>query len=331
MLRSTATLFLFAAFLLAPQYLVAQNYDYEEIIEDRFDIGSGGLLTLDSDLGSIEIVGGSGDDVFLTVIKGVNNGSEREANRLFERFELDVDRSGRGLSITGKYDKPGGRMNWRKGLRVNFQLTVPQTTELDIRTAGGSIQVEDIDAEINIKTSGGSLTMENIEGVVFARTSGGSIKARQLGSSVDVNTSGGSITIEEADGDVNARTSGGSVSIADAIGDVEAHTSGGSISLKAIEGSVNAKTSGGSISAEIFGQPDKDMTLRTSGGTVTIYLDDSVRADIDAQASGGSVSTDIPVAIRGTKKRSRLSGEMNGGGPLITLRSSGGSVKIKDN
>ena len=322
---------LIAAVLFIPQGLLAQNYDHEEVIEDRFDLGKGKLLTLDSDLGSIEIVGGSGDDVFLTVIKGANNVNSREADRLFDRFTLEIDRSSRGLEIIGDYDKPGGRMNWKKGLRVNFQLTVPENTELDIKTAGGSISIEDISNEINVRTSGGSLSMEDIDGPVVARTSGGSIKAYNLGDRTDVHTSGGSITIESADGYVAAKTSGGSITVTDVDGDVDANTSGGSIRLKEIEGSVNAQTSGGSVTAEIIGQPRENMTLKTSGGTVTIYLEDDVRADIDASASGGSVSTEIPIAILGTKKRSKLQGEMNGGGPLLTLRSSGGSVKIKEN
>ena len=330
MVRLTAALTLLIL-VFAPFTSAAQPFEHEEIIEDRFEIANNGLFTLDSDLGSIEIVGGSGDDVFLTVILGVNNVNRSEADRLFDRFDLDVQRSRGSLEITGDYDKPSGRMNWRRGLKVKYQITVPENTELNVKTAGGSITVEDISAEINVKTSGGSLKLDDIDGLVVARTSGGSIKASRIGDRLDVHTSGGSISIDVADGDVSAKTSGGSISISEVDGDVNANTSGGSISLKEIEGTVNASTSGGSVTAEIIGQPDEDMTLKTSGGTVTLYLDESVRADIDAQASGGSVSTDIPIAIRGTKKRSKLQGEMNGGGPLLTLRSSGGSVRIKDN
>jgi len=328
--RITTTLMLLAAVLLAPLATMAQEYDHEEIIEDRFDIGNGDLLTIDSDLGSIEIVGGNGDNVFLTVIKGVNNVSDREADRLFDRFELDIRESSRGLEILGDYDKPSGKINWKRSLRVHFQLTVPSDTEIDVKTAGGSISIEDIDAEVMAKTSGGSLTLEDIDGPLNAHTSGGSIKAFNIGDRTEVRTSGGSITIENADGYVSAKTSGGSIKVNGADGDVDANTSGGSITLKEVYGSVNAQTSGGSVTAEVIGQPQEDMTLKTSGGTVTLYIEDDVRADINASASGGSVSTEIPVSIIGQKKRSKLEGEMNGGGPLFTLRSSGGSVRIKD-
>ena len=328
--RLTTTLMLLAAVLLAPLATMAQEYDHEEIIEDRFEIGNGDLLTLDSDLGTIEIVGGNGDDVFLTVIKGVNNVSAREADRQFDRFDLDIRQSSRGLEIIGDYDKPGGKINWNRSLKVHFQLTVPNNTELDVKTSGGSIRIEDIDEAVVAKTSGGSMTLENIEGPLKANTSGGSIKAYDIGDHAEVRTSGGSITIENADGHVVAKTSGGSIKVEGVDGNVEANTSGGSITVKEVEGSVNAQTSGGSVTAEIIGQPQEDMVLKTSGGTVTLYLEDDVRADIDASSSGGSVSTELPITIMGQKKRSKLQGEINGGGPLLTLRSSGGGVKIKE-
>jgi DUF4097 and DUF4098 domain-containing protein YvlB len=312
--------------------LAAQNFHHDQVIEERFEMASGGLLTIDSDLGSIELTGGGGNDVVVTVIKGANNVSRRDAEELFDRFRLDFDQSGRGLEIKGDYDRPGGRWNnGNRGLRVIYRIVVPENINVDLKTAGGSIQVEHIAGEATLRTSGGSLALDDVGGRVSAHTSGGSIKARHLGSRVDLNTSGGSITVEGAGGAVDASTSGGSISISDVNGPVDASTSGGGIRLEEIAGNVNASTSGGSIEAEILGQPDDDMKLSTSGGSVTVHLDSSVSADIDAQASGGSVRTDFPVTVRGTLKKTKLQGEINGGGPLLTLRSSGGSVRILEN
>jgi hypothetical protein len=55
--------------------------------------------------------------------------------------------------------------------------------------------------------------------------------------------------------------------------------------------------------------------------------------DIDAQTSGGRVSTDFPVAavIQGEQKRTEIRGKVNGGGPLLTAHTSGGSVRLQKN
>lgn len=314
-----------------PSTSLAQRYDHDEIIEESFDIAKGGLITLDADLGSIVIEGGGGSEVVVSIIKGVNNVNQRNAQELFDRYEVSFDERGRGLEIRGDYDKPRGRMNYRNSLKVHYELLVPEDVELDIKTAGGSIHVENIAGDVNLHTSGGSLQLRDLAGEVIAKTSGGSIQGRNLGNYVDLHTSGGSINIDGAQGALDAKTSGGSINIADVDGPVEAQTSGGTIRLREIAGAVNARTSGGSIEAEIIGQPEDDMRLQTSGGSVTIHLDDNVRADIDAKASGGTVSTDFPVTVRGTLKKTQLQGEINGGGPMLTLRTSGGSVRIREN
>ncbi len=310
---------------------LAQNYDHDEIIEESFDVSKGSLLTIDADLGSIVIEGNRGSKVVVSVMKGVNNTSQRNAQELFERYDVSFNKRSGGLEIEGDYDKPGGRMNWRNSLKVHYELSVPEDMELDIKTAGGSIHVENIAGDVMLHTSGGSLQLRDLAGRVVAKTSGGSIQGRNLGNSVDLHTSGGSINIDGAHGALDARTSGGSINIADVDGPVDVQTSGGTIKLREIAGSVNAKTSGGSIEAEIIGQPEDDMRLQTSGGSVTVHLDNNVRADIDAKASGGTVSTDFPVTVRGTLKKTQLQGEINGGGPLLTLRTSGGSVRIREN
>ncbi len=330
--RHVVQLLVFAGLLLAvPTTTFAQNYDHDEVISKRFDVAKGSLITLDADMGSVVIEGGRGSEVVVNVIKGVNNVSRNEAEKLFDRYAVSFDERGRGLEIQGKYDKPRGRINWRKSLKVHYEIMVPEDVEVDLKTSGGSIHAENIAGDVNLKTSGGSLQLRDLSGRVTARTSGGSIQGRNLGDVADLHTSGGSINIDGADGAIDAKTSGGSINIADVDGTVDAQTSGGTIRLREIAGAVNAKTSGGSIEAEILGQPQDDMRLQTSGGSVTVHLDDDVRADLDAQASGGSVSSDLAVTVRGKIKRTKLQGEINGGGPLLTLRTSGGSVKIREN
>jgi hypothetical protein len=53
--------------------------------------------------------------------------------------------------------------------------------------------------------------------------------------------------------------------------------------------------------------------------------------DIDARTSGGRVSSDLPVVtvVQGQQKNTELRGKINGGGPLITAQTSGGSVRVQ--
>ncbi|MCJ8294207.1 MAG: DUF4097 domain-containing protein [Colwellia sp.] len=145
---------------------------------------------------------------------------------------------------------------------------------------------------------------------------------------IDVNTSGGSIEIENLTGKVEAYTSGGSISVEEIVGDVNIKTSGGSLDLDNIIGKINAKTSGGSIKLKLPKNPTEDSKLKTSGGSITAYLAKDVAVNLTAKTSGGRVSSEF--AVNGSISKRKIEGTINGGGPELVLKTSGGSVRIKE-
>ena len=56
-----------------------------------------------------------------------------------------------------------------------------------------------------------------------------------------------------------------------------------------------------------------------------------IAIDVDAETSGGQVSTDFAVAsvIQGKVPKNRLKGSINGGGPLLKLHTSAGSIRLQ--
>ena len=50
---------------------------------------------------------------------------------------------------------------------------------------------------------------------------------------------------------------------------------------------------------------------------------------MDAATSSGGVRSDIPVEFEGKPRRNVLNGVVNGGGPRVKLRTSGGSISVK--
>ena len=144
---------------------------------------------------------------------------------------------------------------------------------------------------------------------------------------VDLDTAGGSIKISDLKGKVDAHTSGGSIRLGRIDGLVDVNTSGGSINVDEVTGTIRAHTSGGSVKATISKQPTGDSKLSTSGGSITVYLAADIAVDLSARTSGGRVSSDINVDGENSKRSIR--GEINGGGPKLTLKTSGGSVRVK--
>lgn len=274
-----------------------------------FKVGTGGTLTIDSEQGSIEIVARGRKEVTVEVTKKLPLGWFGDRDDL-DDFTVEYDQSGDDVTITGRFLDSHGWGRHHRRLRVHYKVTVPEKYNLDLETSGGSITVSDLEGKVEVRTSGGSLNLGDIDGSVNARTSGGSISLRGSAGRAELQTSGGGITV----GRVGAS--------------LEARTSGGSIHVKEVRGAVELETSGGSIVATIAEQPKGDCSLKTSGGGLTVYLSKDAKVDVNAKTSGGNVRCDLPITVQGLLSKTEVKGKINGGGPELYLRTSGGNIKI---
>lgn len=302
----------------------------DDTIRKSYDVRPGGWLKIESERGSIEVSTSGSNKVDIEVIRDVDTFSDDEAREILDNFEIEFRQSGNDILIQAKFLKKYTSF-WdqiRNRLKIKFIVTVPKKFNVDLLTAGGSISVDDLEGEVKSHTSGGSLHFGNIIGPVYGKTSGGSITLEGCEGNAEVRTSGGSITIGNVNGDVLARTSGGSIKIQEAQGTVDAVTSGGSIKVQEVMGTINATTSGGSITASITRQPASDCALKTSGGGITLNMAEGISANLDAKTSGGRVTTEFPVTVQGELKKNEIRAKINGGGPNLYLRTSGGNIKL---
>jgi len=306
--------------------------DMEDTITNSFKAEPGGQLVVELDRGSIEIKTAEADRVDVEITRKAG-GSQSKAEQTLKDHEVTFAQTGNRVEIKGEYKgkKTKGWFGKSPDLQVKCLVTVPRKFDVDLNTAGGSIQVTELTGKVQAHSSGGSLKFKRIEGPLSAHTSGGSITVATAKGKVDVKTSGGSLNLSDIEGDTNAQTSGGSIRAEHITGESVVKTSGGSIQVTDIKGTTDARTSGGSITASLPGQPAGASTLNTSGGNVTVVLDAKAAVDVDLHTSGGRVVTDFPVTavIQGEQKKNELRGKINGGGPLITARTSGGSVRLQ--
>jgi DUF4097 and DUF4098 domain-containing protein YvlB len=121
---------------------------------------------------------------------------------------------------------------------------------------------------------------------------------------------------------------------------VRAETGGGSIQLDGAT-SVQAETSAGGIIAKLLssaGAGANNSTLETSAGDITVYLANdlaiSIRAEIE-MANGHTIHSDfsdIRVSSEGGPygpKTVTAEGQLNGGGPVLKVRTNSGNVNFR--
>lgn len=287
----------------------------EETLQKTFNVGSGGKLLLDVNGGAVEVKAADRKDVHIDVhrkatSRGFFGGSEAKERAELEATKVTFAQEGNQVTVRARRDKDAPR-NSGVSLNSRFTVLVPREFNADLRTAGGSVRVDDLNGTLKAHSSGGSLRFAQIKGPI------------------DGHTSGGSIDLAGSEGNAVVKTSGGPIKVRDHKGDLQARTSGGSVNVERIEGNVQASSSGGSVSATLAKQPTGDCRLETSGGGVTLRLPETASVELDAKTSGGSVNSELPVKSTGEKKRSSLKGTIGEGGKTVYLRTSGGSIQVK--
>ena len=315
--------------------IMAAAADYEDTVEKTFQVREGGTLTVASDVGGITVTTGGGNTVHVSIIREIDPPGSRDIDDILDDFDIRMEQRGNDVDVEIESNwrwNGGGFFNFFSGrggrMNIQIEVSVPETYNVDLQTSGGGIRVDDLNGSVDCNTSGGGIRLGMIDGPVRAKTSGGGINVDGTTDDADLHTSGGGITIGDADGNVVANTSGGGIKVGRAMGNVKVHTSGGGITVEEVTGSIDASTSGGPVTAYISGQPKGDCRLTTSGGGVTVNINKDTGFHIDAHTSGGSIRASGLTVTLDEKDDDTLIADMNGGGPDLYLRSSGGGIRI---
>lgn len=293
-------------------------------LERELALTPGGTFVLDSASGSIDIRGVDRSGARILVTSTRDDVEERYSFSFEERANEAIVRVEKRGSWTRRLFSSGDS-------RLRFTIEVPRRADLDLETSGGAIDAESIEGRVDLHSSGGSISITAVDGDVDAHTSGGSMNAREISGNVRLDTSGGSIRAEGIDGDLVAKSSGGAIHAESIGGNATVKTSGGSVEVFDIGGAIEAHTSGGPVRASFVAGNNSGGSLSSSGGGITATVDPAVALDVDAHTSGGRVRSELPITVRGSVSRNSLQGKLNGGGAMLKLRSSGGSIQLRGN
>jgi hypothetical protein len=206
-------------------------------------------------------------------------------------------------------------------------------------SGGGSIRAIHIDGQAYFETDGGDIHLGEVVGAVTALTAAGGIRIEEAGAGVFADTLGGPISVLRALGMVIANSSGGPISIGGAPS-VQCRNAGGAIRLTNVSGSLRAATERGNIVAVILeGRPLEDSFLSTGAGDITVFIPSNMGVTIEAESGEAPGRRPIVSDFSGLKIAARRSslggpgvvatGSINGGGPRLRLKGSGGRIEIR--
>ena len=263
-------------------------------IEKTYNVNPGGRLTVNSDIGTVDVQTTTQNKVEVVVTKKAKRQLDSLVQEALADFQVTFNPTRSGVSISGVFQR--GRNYWRRQLNqldIRFLVTVPRRYNVDLTTKSGNISTDGLTGEVQAQTSAGNIYTDNVIGTVQTQTSAGNLRFNSIK------------------------------------GPILGRSSAGNITLANCQGTVDAKTSAGNIRAAVTTQPRHQWILQTSAGNITGTLNSNIGVEIDARTSVGNLSTDF--MVRGNVTRSRLRGTINGGGPLLKLRTSAGNIRLLRN
>ncbi len=261
-------------------------------IEMTLTMPSGRRMDVLNANGKIRIVGEDRDDIYVRARKHARAECSEAAGDLLDSIGLD--------------------QNVVNGV-LELEVVIPRrwnrhgTADLDICVPRG--------LEVHAQTSNGKLCVQGLRCAFHAQSSNGSVRVDDVVGDVDITTANAKVVCGCTVGRLIARSSNGKIQVGDHRGPLDASTSNGLIHAHlhelAREG-VSLATSNGRIVLELPADSDAEVDVRVDNGVI--------RSDFDLGGTGG-----------GEEPGGRVRGRLGRGGAPIRLRTSNGTISLREN
>lgn len=147
---------------------------------------------------------------------------------------------------------------------------------------------------------------------------------------LDLKGSDGRVSITDVKGPIVARTSDGSLDIEGADGSLEARTSDGKMRVIGRFDHLDLQSSDGGITATALpgSKVVSNWSLHASDGRVELRIPENLNANVSLHTSDGHIDVDVPLAVSGRLGTHDIQGKLNGGGELLDIHTSDGSIHV---
>ncbi len=307
-------------------------------------------LQLETFSGDIQLIGHEAANIKVEVCISVRSWQSLFlTNEIVSEFELDYEtldlKFKQEADTLAIFAKPNyfNFYNWFNFQKISFRVFLPKTINAISKTWGGDVSLKNLDGVHQFTTWGGNMLIEGSKGILNGKTMGGKIEVINCDAKIDAKTMGGKIFLIENKGEINLKTLGGNIEIVNNQGNIFVKTAGGNISgngnsgdLKCstaggnvrffdVTGNIGATTMGGNMSVEMKSVKDY-LWLDTKGGNINVVLPRNQGLNLDI--SGSRIDMPTLQNFVGFKQNGQLQGKINGDGPSVKLKTSGGKIRL---
>ena len=158
-------------------------------------------LKVADDSGSVTVMGADVDAVQVKVIKTAYDSSQSRADQEVKSIQYTIEQTVNAIAL--KYELPKSMNFSNKVNTVDFVVTVPENTSVEVTGNFGNIDVSKVKGTVNLSSAFGTTNLENIKGAVSVDSKSGSIRVSRVeagNEDIVLSTDFGDISLEKASG-----------------------------------------------------------------------------------------------------------------------------------
>jgi DUF4097 and DUF4098 domain-containing protein YvlB len=166
-------------------------------IEKHFTVQARPVVTVHNTRGRIEVKSWNKQEV---VVVG---------NHTSDKIEVDTEQAGNRIEVITHVltENPSPA-----DLQADYEIVVPEASELQVRTDSGSVVVEHVSGDMTFDTVAADLHLQDVAGYLVIKTIGGSIVCARCAGRIEVNSISGHVQLLQPQMDsVRVQTSSGNI------------------------------------------------------------------------------------------------------------------------
>lgn len=294
----------------------------------------------------VHVTGGDGAEIETDLYVRVNAYDDAEAAAYAKQTVLETDRAGSSMTMRIQYPK-GGR-HWasltvripsRLGVRIESRpdkLTISNVSGVEAANAGGETTITKIAGRVTVTHRGGPIVIEDAAAVRLTGR-GSSVTLRGVRGDASITMEqGGRVSGSQLAGPLDVDSRNAEVSFEDLAptrGPIRVNAIGGSVRLEGLRSDIRIDGRNSRIDVAVAGAAP--VAIRNEGQEISLKLPPGgYRLDaiaIEGRISPETVGDDLGIEYVRDARETRLTGEVKGGGPTISIRNTRGDVTLSAN
>ena len=291
----------------------------------------------------LTIVGENRSDIESELWVRSNGADDAEAKKLAEATKLIVEAAGPTLAVQFDFPEPGSQ-------NARLHLRVPQSMVVQLEPSVGKVEISGV-AGVELENARGETIVKNIKGRANVIHRGGDLTVEDV-QSLRLTTRGSEARLANIRSECVLQLVAGSVKATDIAGPIEIDATNTDLTLEnlqatkaalkinAVEGTIMLR--GLSSEARIDGRESEiDIAMATPAAVAIFNTGEPIRVTppekgytLDVVATNANISlppgveSAVPMSKDEARHELRGKGDVNGGGPTITIRSTRGEIRI---